>query len=315
MQGLGKACTFLAMVWMTGVTGGAHGRQVLFISSSSTNSVGVYDARTGATINSNFITSNQGLNLPGILAVDNNNRLYVVSEGTVGFEPPEIIGQYNATTGATINANLLSPSRFVFGLVADNQNHLFAANYFAGLWQYDATTGAANQSFSHAFYDTNGLAIDGNGHLFVASYNQGLVAEVDSTTGMFINSALVTGLGFGTVGSVDARNHLFASHSPNGYNPILGEYDATTGAPINANLPFIGAPIFDDNNHFFVLNGSAVAEYDATTGTLINPSFITGLISPRDIVFMAPVPEPSSLLLTSAVTAIAWHRRRSRSAA
>ena len=62
----------------------------------------------------------------------------------------------------------------------------------------------------------------------------------------------------------------------------------------------------DNNNHLFVSNGNSntIGEYDATTGAAINAAFITqGLNSPDGLVFAASVPEPGSLALVGAVMA------------
>src|SRR6516162_6835418 len=67
--------------------------------SSRVNTVGKYDANTGAAINPGLIT--MGLNVPIGLAIF-GNTLYVTSEfaGT--------IGTYDASTGAALNANFIT---------------------------------------------------------------------------------------------------------------------------------------------------------------------------------------------------------------
>ena len=77
----------------------------------------------------------------------------------------------------------------------------------------------------------------------------------------------------------------------------VGEYDATTGTPINANLI---KPVFSPygmavsgNDLFVTVGGDTVGEYNATTGAAINASFITGLNGPAALV-VVPVPEPSA---------------------
>ena len=75
----------------------------------------------------------------------------------------------------------------------------------------------------------------------------------------------------------------------------IGEYDATTGAAINARfITGLTGPyaLAVSDNDLFVTNGNGVAEYNATTGAAINPSFITGLINPYELA-VAPVPEAS----------------------
>jgi hypothetical protein len=56
--------------------------------------------------------------------------------------------------------------------------------------------------------------------------------------------------------------------------------------------------------------GSAIGEFNATTGAAINRNFITGHSSPYDLRFVAPVPEPSSLLLVAAAAGIGLVRRK-----
>ena len=75
--------------------------------------------------------------------------------------------------------------------------------------------------------------------------------------------------------------------SPQAAN-VVGEYDATSGAAINANLVTAGEGLNRpvglalSGNNLFVSNfgGTTVGEYDATTGAAINASFITGLNAP-----------------------------------
>ena len=56
--------------------------------------------------------------------------------------------------------------------------------------------------------------------------------------------------------------------------------------------------MLDNNNHLFVSNGNSntIGEYDATTGAAINAAFITqGLDGPDGLVFATALPEPVSL--------------------
>jgi len=70
----------------------------LFVTNFSGNTVGEYDATTGATINASLIS---GLSGPAGIALLDGDLLVVNStSGT--------IGRYNATTGATVNAALIS---------------------------------------------------------------------------------------------------------------------------------------------------------------------------------------------------------------
>jgi len=120
----------------------------LFVANDGNNTVGEYDATTGATINASFIT---GLNFPIGLALSGNILFVGNSGGTVG--------EYNATTGAAINAS------FVTGVNANYLallgNNLFESNYGPGtVGEYNATTGATiSTSFITVTGDAAGLAL------------------------------------------------------------------------------------------------------------------------------------------------------------
>jgi hypothetical protein len=106
--------------------------------------------------------------------------------------------------------------------------------------------------------------------------------------------------------------------------PTVGEYDATTGATVS--FPFItvgtitsnsviNGMVLDSLNHVFITDyrNSTVGEYDATTGAAINTAFIGYIGDPGSIVYVAPVPEPSSLLMLAGAAAIGvgmWRRRK-----
>jgi hypothetical protein len=71
-------------------------RAQIYVSEFGTNTVGEYDATTGAAINTNFITG--VINPEGLLL--SGNTLFVSSSISGGGS----VGTYNATTGAVINA-------------------------------------------------------------------------------------------------------------------------------------------------------------------------------------------------------------------
>jgi hypothetical protein len=74
-------------------------RGQIFVTNANTNTIGEYNATTGATINSSFISS--GLSSPVGIALSGGN-LFVTNIGN------NTIGEYNATTGATINSSFIS---------------------------------------------------------------------------------------------------------------------------------------------------------------------------------------------------------------
>ncbi|MDR3406473.1 MAG: autotransporter domain-containing protein [Chthoniobacter sp.] len=190
------------------------------------------------------------------------------------------VGEYNATTGATINASLVS-GVYPYGLAVSG-NTLFLAPYSpsATVTTYNATTGAViNASLVTGVYDTGSLTVSGN-NLFVADYH-GTVGEYNASTGATINANFITGLSYPSAMQVVGNNLYVADY----YLKTVGLYNATTGAVINANLVTgLNYPwgVTVSGNNLFVANvsGDSVGKYNATTGAVINASFITGLSSP-----------------------------------
>jgi WD40 repeat protein len=185
------------------------------------------------------------------------------------------VSEYNATTGAAINANLITrlstPSR-----LAVQGNTLFVANESGSVGKYDAATGAAiNASFITGMqFFPQGLAVQDN-ILFVANFGYGTVGKYDASTGEVIDTYFITG-GFPTALAL-LGNRLFVLDA----SASVREYNATTGAAINANLiTQLSAPtgLAAQSNTLFVANSgsSTVGKYDATTGEAINANFITG---------------------------------------
>jgi glucose/arabinose dehydrogenase len=231
-------------------------------------------------------------------------QLYV----THPVSPPGFLGvvsEYDAKTGAAINAKLIGGLSFPDAL-ALKDNTLFVANGGGNtVGEYDATTGAPiNASFITGLKQPAGLALLGN-TLFVANSRAGTVGKYDAATtmGVAINASFITGLngpaGLAVKRHGDEREHdegdakrdhdtLFVANSGAG---TVGKYDATTGAPINAsfitglNDP-VGLALRGDK--LFVANSGAgtVGEYDAKTGGAINVSFITGLNGPAGLALL-----------------------------
>jgi PEP-CTERM motif len=117
-----------------------------------------------------------------------------------------------------------------------------------------------------------------------------------------------------------AGNNLYVVNSSGAARPMIfsiGEYGATTGAAINAELVTSGlsqpAGIAVFGGDLFVTNAlssslGTVGEYDAISGAVLNSSVVTGLSSPLGIIV---VPEPSTLvLLTIGTVSLLWARRQ-----
>jgi PEP-CTERM motif len=300
---------------------GAGARQVLYVLNEGGNTIGEYNAVTGATINPALVNG-QGMDGPAGLAL--GDGIFYVSNNING-----TVGAYIAATGATINSAFVTSSQGVAsptGILVDNSNHLFVANTNT-ISEYNATTGATiNPLFINGLQGTSlpaGLALDGSNHMFVTNFGNNTVGEYNATTGATINAAIVNGQGLDDPTWIvyDALGHLLVNNFGSGpANGSISEYDAVTGATINANL--IGTVreptgiALDNANHLFVSfgNTNTIAEYNATTGALIDPTFINGqgLDVPGAMVFSASVPEPGSLALVGVAAAVGWAIRRRR---
>jgi hypothetical protein len=206
------------------------------------------------------------------------------------------VGEYDAVTGATINASLITGITPLFGeiaMTADRSNHVFVADQgsslrAASVGEYDAATGAPiNASFVTGFRSPNAVAVDTQNHLFVRSgHNSTLVGEYDATTGSPINPNLIQSSSWSRPIAVDGQNRLFAV---GGTEPLsvnrISTFDANNGTALNIDfVPYtsaLNAPLailLDGNNHLLVANrdSNTISQYDATTGALLNPAFING---------------------------------------
>ena len=113
-------------------------RAQIFVTNEGNNTVGEYNATTGATINSSFISS--GLNFPPGIALSGGN-LFVTNIGN------NTIGEYNATTGATINSSFISSGLNAPRGIAVSGGNLFVVNNDGNtIGEYNATTGATINS-------------------------------------------------------------------------------------------------------------------------------------------------------------------------
>ena len=127
------------------------------------------------------------------LALSGNN-LYISQD----YGATNWVGEYNATTGATINAQLFTTNPAgAYGLEVVG-NDLLVAGYQNGtVGEYNATTGAViNASFISGLSDPIGLAVVGN-TLYVSQDegdNPGVISTFNVTTGASIDPDFITGL-------------------------------------------------------------------------------------------------------------------------
>ena len=151
---------------------------VVFNGGNGGNSVGSYDATTGAVINANLIPQVLGSSLAvcGNTLFMNNNSFTVVSA-------------FDATTGATLNAKFIN-SINTFAL-ASSDNTLFVADYENNkVNAYDAATGSLLRSFLVGA-NPQKLAIAGN-TLYITQVSS--VGAYNATTGAAINASLISGI-------------------------------------------------------------------------------------------------------------------------
>jgi hypothetical protein len=112
--------------------------------------------------------------------------------------------------------------------------------------------------------------------------------------------------------SSSARGQIYVSQIANN---TVGEYDASTGAAINASLitGTATAGLALSGKDLFVPHQlvGAIGDYDPSTGAAINANLITGLASPYENAVVA-VPEPStwSMIAIGAVSLLGMMRRK-----
>src|SRR5579862_6717285 len=96
------------------------------------------------------------------------NILYVASF------PSNTIGEYDTSTGATINSSFISGLTYPTGLAVDGSGDLYVTNYngyngFVGV--YNATIGTTiNASLISGLSFPVGVALGGSGNLYVANF-------------------------------------------------------------------------------------------------------------------------------------------------
>jgi len=209
------------------------------------------------------------------------SRLYVSEYGA------NTVGEYNATTGAAINASLITGLNGPCG-IALSGNNLFVVNIGGTVGKYNATTGAAiNANLITGLDGPIGLALS-DGALYVASSESGVVGKYKASTGAAINANFITGLGSPERVEVSGNTLYIVSAD----SETIGTYNATTGAPIDTRflplsdvtgLVVSGSTLYVSDYDEGTPGGGSIGTYSATTGVVINSSFITGLSGPEGL--------------------------------
>jgi hypothetical protein len=126
--------------------------------------------------------------------------------------------------------------------------------------------------------------------VYVGVDDNNSIAEYNATTGATINGSLVSGVTVsGLTGVITdilpAGNDLYATIvnvNNSGDIGAVGEYNATTGAPINSALVSglsLPGGLAISGNDLYVLdrNSGTIGEYNATTGAAIHSTLVSGL--------------------------------------
>ncbi len=207
----------------------------------------IYVANSGSRMIAEYTTAGAPVNTNLVGTLNSSLRGLVVSGGSLYVAENQatvnVIGKYNAVSGAAVNAALVTGLGGPVGLALSGPN-LYVANSTSGtIGEYDATTGAAiHASLVSGLSGPFGLAISGN-ELYVVNQNAGTIGVYDAISGAAINTTLVSGLSLPTTLALSGGD-LFVVNQTGG---TVGEYDATTGAAINKQfITGLSSPTFID---------------------------------------------------------------------
>ena len=197
------------------------------------------------------------------------NLYTLASDGT--------LNKYDATTGALVNTSLISglPNNIQGIAVSGSDLYVVSAGNWlvgsGGVGKYTTSGGVVNANLISGPNAPVAVAVSGS-YLYVAESAVHRAIHKFTTSGALVTYGLVPDLYPDSTDQIAVSgSHLFAVID---YGEI-SEYDATTGAVINANLAS-GNSIAVSGSDLFVGNGSTIAEYDATTGAVINTNLASG---------------------------------------
>jgi hypothetical protein len=267
----------------------------LFLVFANQGTIGEYTT-SGATVNSTLVS---GLNQPGAIAVFGGN-LFVSNLGA------GTIGEYNATTGAIVNAALVSTAAFGIAVVPEPSSLLLAALGFAGLaawgWRRHSTrVVAAKATISLLLTVAATIALwveptGARGQIYVTNFNDGTMGEY-TTSGATVNANLISGLNGPVSIAISGANVFvlnYGTYINGNYNPAsgsIGEY-TTSGATVNAALiTGLQSPqgIAVSGSNLFVTNFDAgtIGKY-TTSGATANAALVSDLYNPYCIAASGP---------------------------
>jgi hypothetical protein len=170
----------------------------LFVTNTTSGTVGTYDATTGLPIPPGPIAVDGGTGTPTALAISGTNLF--VSDFVNG-----AIEEYDATSGVLLNANVFQiptpPTGTVPGIVHSPAlallgNFLYVAKA-GGIDMYNVVTTVYTQNFITGLRDPAGLtavADTVDGTLLVSNNDNGTIDIYDATTGALIAAPFITQL-------------------------------------------------------------------------------------------------------------------------
>jgi Putative Ig domain len=222
----------------------------VFVVNTAAGTVGKYTT-SGAIVNASLIS---GLNNPVSIAVTGSN-LFVGHGGT--------IGEYDATTGATINASLISGISGNANIAISGSN-LFVANTYSTIGEYTTSGATVNAALISGLTDVGAIAVSGTNLYVVNEWSD-------------INNHGLFPIGLYTTSGATVNASFLYTNSPTGIAVLGGRL-------------FVGD-----------LDDGTIGEYDATTGATINASLISGLNAPEGLAFGGPPIITSPLSVTATV--------------
>jgi PEP-CTERM motif len=180
----------------------------------------------GSLINPSFITPSGGADALTI----SENVLYSVGGSGV-------VSTWDATTGASINANLVSGLNAAFAMLVSGSSLYVGEIGGSNISQWNAATGQViNSSFITGFAPF-GLASSGT-RLFASNLNASTVGVFDLATGSVIDANFITGVPTPKGLAVSGSTLYVASCDTGSY---IGTYNVNTGAAINSQYMLINA--------------------------------------------------------------------------